>query len=96
VPAPAPGPLERRARRLLSWYPAGWRARYGDEFAELLLAELAEQPRAWRRTVNVAHCGITARLAAAALGGRLEVQSAPGQGTAITGHLPVPAASDGR
>jgi signal transduction histidine kinase len=32
----------------------------------------------------------------AALGGRLEVQSAPGQGTAITGHLPVPAASDGR
>jgi signal transduction histidine kinase len=151
--------------------------RYGEEFAELLLAELSEQPRAWRRTVNVAHCGITARLAAAglagppagaagaraslgaavyfcclealqntakyahatqiriclraqngtlgftvsddgagydarrtplgsglrnmadrlaALGGRLEVQSAPGQGTAITGHLPVPAASDGR
>ena len=26
----------------------------------------------------------------AALGGRLEVQSAPGQGTTITGHLPVP------
>jgi signal transduction histidine kinase len=29
----------------------------------------------------------------AALGGRLEVRSAPGQGTAITGHLPVAAAS---
>jgi signal transduction histidine kinase len=29
----------------------------------------------------------------AALGGRLEVRSAPGQGTTITGHLPVPAAS---
>jgi signal transduction histidine kinase len=27
----------------------------------------------------------------AALGGRLEVRSAPGQGTTITGHLPVPA-----
>jgi len=26
----------------------------------------------------------------AALGGRLEVQSAPGQGTSVTGHLPVP------
>jgi signal transduction histidine kinase len=29
----------------------------------------------------------------AALGGRLEVRSAPGQGTTITGYLPVPAAS---
>ena len=29
----------------------------------------------------------------AALGGRLEVRSAPGQGTTITGHLPVSAAS---
>ena len=29
----------------------------------------------------------------AALGGRLEVQSAPGQGTTITGHLPIPSAS---
>jgi signal transduction histidine kinase len=27
----------------------------------------------------------------AALGGRLEVHSAPGHGTTITGHLPVPA-----
>jgi signal transduction histidine kinase len=27
----------------------------------------------------------------AALGGRLEIQSAPGRGTTITGHLPVPA-----
>jgi hypothetical protein len=68
-PAPAPGPLERRARRLLRWYPGSWRARYGEEFAELLLAELADQPRAWRRTVNVARCGLTARLAAAGLAG---------------------------
>ncbi len=28
----------------------------------------------------------------AALGGRIEIRSAPGQGTAITGHLPLPAA----
>jgi signal transduction histidine kinase len=31
----------------------------------------------------------------AALSGRLEIRSAPGQGTIITGHLPIPAASDG-
>ena len=29
----------------------------------------------------------------AALGGQLQVQSAPGQGTTITGRLPVPATS---
>jgi signal transduction histidine kinase len=29
----------------------------------------------------------------AALGGRLEIQSTPGQGTTITGHLPIPATS---
>jgi len=69
APTPPPGPLERRARRLLRWYPAGWRARYGEEFAELLLAELSEQPRAWRRTADVARCGITARLARAGLAG---------------------------
>jgi signal transduction histidine kinase len=31
----------------------------------------------------------------AALGGRLQIRSAPGRGTTITGHLPIPAASDG-
>jgi hypothetical protein len=63
--------LDRRVRRLLRWYPASWRERYGAEFAELLLAELAEQPRAWRRTANVARCGLTARLASAGLAGQL-------------------------
>jgi signal transduction histidine kinase len=29
----------------------------------------------------------------AALGGQLDVRSAPGQGTTITGHLPVPVTS---
>jgi hypothetical protein len=59
----------RRVRRLLRWYPGSWRERYGEEFAELLLADLAEQPRAWRRTANVARCGLAARLAAAGLAG---------------------------
>lgn len=31
--------------RLLLWYPPAWRARYGEEFAELLADELAERPR---------------------------------------------------
>jgi hypothetical protein len=57
----------RRVRRLLRWYPPSWRERYGAEFAELLLAELAEQPRAWRCGANVARCGLTARLATAGL-----------------------------
>lgn len=30
---------ERHAARLLRWYPAAWRARYGAEFTELLLAD---------------------------------------------------------
>jgi hypothetical protein len=60
---------DHRVRRLLRWYPAGWRERYGDEFAELLLADLAEQPRAWRRSANVARCGLSARLASAGLAG---------------------------
>jgi len=67
---PAPDPAAaRRVRRLLRWYPGSWRERYGEEFAELLLADLAERPGAWRRTANVARCGLTARLAGAGLAG---------------------------
>jgi hypothetical protein len=57
----------RRAARLLRWYPAGWRARYGEEFAELLIAEFAEQPRSWRRAADVARGGMVARLTRAGL-----------------------------
>ena len=47
----------RRAGRLLLWYPAGWRARYGGEFTKLLVAEFAEQPRSWRRGAGVMIAG---------------------------------------
>jgi hypothetical protein len=57
----------RRARRLLRWYPPSWRARYGEEFAELLLAELEERPRSWRRTANVVASGLLARCTLAGL-----------------------------
>jgi len=60
----------RRAARLLRWYPAAWRARYGDEFTELLMAEFAEQPRSWRRAADVACGGLLARLTRAGLAGR--------------------------
>lgn len=63
------GPV-RRAERLLRWYPAAWRARYGDEFTELLIAEMAERPRSWRRAADVAWSGLLARLDQVGLSGR--------------------------
>jgi hypothetical protein len=60
-------PDAARVRRLLAWYPARWRHRYGEEFGELLAAELAERPRCWQRTVNIAASGLRARLAGAGL-----------------------------
>ncbi len=62
-------PAERRARRLLRWYPAAWRARYGDEFAELLIADISDRPRSAARTLDVARGGVVARLARTGLCG---------------------------
>ena len=64
---PAGHTAARRAARLLRWYPAAWRARYGEEFTELLLAEFAERPRSWRRAADVARGGLLARLTGAGL-----------------------------
>jgi hypothetical protein len=55
----------RRAGRLLRWYPRAWRARFGAEFAELLISDIGERPRSWARTADVARGGIVARLAGA-------------------------------
>jgi hypothetical protein len=60
---------ERRARRLLRWYPGAWRARYGDEFAELLIADIHERPRSPARTLDVVRSGMVARLARTGLCG---------------------------
>ena len=60
-----------RAARLLRWYPKSWRSRYGDEFTELLMSELSEQPRSWRRSFDVMRSGLAARLSSAGLGGRM-------------------------
>jgi hypothetical protein len=64
-----PGPATLRAARLLRWYPRSWRARYADEFAELLIADIEERPRSWARAADVARCGVAARLHAAGLAG---------------------------
>ena len=61
----APGEAARRAARLLRWYPKAWRSRYGEEFAELLMADICERPRSRARTADVVRGGIVARLAAA-------------------------------
>src|SRR5450759_4497971 len=57
----------RSAARLVRWYPASWRARYGAEVTELLLAECAERPRCWPRTADVIRGGLRARLTVAGL-----------------------------
>jgi hypothetical protein len=59
----------RRAAALLRWYPRSWRDRYGDEFTELLLADLAERPACWRRTADVVRSGMLARLTCTGLSG---------------------------
>jgi hypothetical protein len=60
----------RRAERLLRCYPAGWRSRYGEEFRELLIADICERPRSWVRTADVVRGGALARLTGTGLRGQ--------------------------
>src|SRR4051794_20106097 len=63
----------RQAERLLRAYPPAWRARYGDEFVELLAADIAERPTSWRRLADLTGNAVLARLrAAGVVGGMLE------------------------
>jgi hypothetical protein len=57
----------KRAQRLLRCYPPAWRARYGEEFTQLLIDDMSERPRSITRTVDVVHSGLLARLAGAGL-----------------------------
>jgi hypothetical protein len=61
------GVVRQRAERMLRWYPKEWQARYGEEFAELLISDMSERPRSLRRAANVAMSGFVARLAYAGL-----------------------------
>jgi hypothetical protein len=62
----------RRAQMLVRCYPASWRARYGEEFAELLIDDMIERPRSLQRTADVLRTGMLARLAGAGLAGRTQ------------------------
>ncbi|HEY6312287.1 MAG TPA: hypothetical protein VIY52_15985 [Streptosporangiaceae bacterium] len=65
----SPAWAAERAARLLRWYPKAWRSRYGEEFAELLIADIGERPRSRTRTLDVLRGGIVARFTAAGLCG---------------------------
>jgi hypothetical protein len=60
----------RCGSRLLYCYPKDWRLRYGEEFTELLVAEMAEKPHSWRRNTNVVWSGLIARISEVGLGER--------------------------
>jgi hypothetical protein len=51
-------------------YPRAWRARYGEEFTQLLIDDMHERPRSPARTANVLRSGILARLGNAGLAAR--------------------------
>jgi hypothetical protein len=71
---------------LLRWYPRSWRARYGEEFAELLRADIEERPADLRRTADVIRSGLLARLTAAGLTGHeLPPEEQIGAGLATAG-----------
>jgi hypothetical protein len=53
------------ATLILASLADGWRSRYGEEFTELLISEIAERPRSRSRTADVIRGGIVARLAVA-------------------------------
>jgi hypothetical protein len=63
------GAAVRRAKRLVRCYPREWRARYGEEFTQLLLDDISERPRSLGRTADVLRSGALARLAFAGLTG---------------------------
>lgn len=65
---PTGGP-EARARRMLRAYPGRWRIQYGDEFIELLLADLTERPHCASRSFDVYRGGLIARLGGGGLVG---------------------------
>jgi hypothetical protein len=52
---------QRRATRLLRWYPKAWRESYGEEFVDHLEQEFADRAVDLRRTLNVVRKGLVAR-----------------------------------
>jgi len=59
----------RTGRRLLRLYPAGWRARYGDELEALIVDASGGGRVPWRTRADVVRAAARERAAAAGLGG---------------------------
>jgi hypothetical protein len=79
-------PAARRANRLLRCYPPRWRARYGEEFTQLLIDDMSERPRSVTRTADVVKTGLLARAASTGLAGdTLEPQQQIRSGLAAVG-----------
>jgi hypothetical protein len=55
--------MNRRVARMLAWYPPQWRARYGEEFAEILRQTIRDGHGGLRLTANVVRESGAARLA---------------------------------
>ncbi|MGI9005835.1 MAG: hypothetical protein ACR2FU_06515 [Streptosporangiaceae bacterium] len=63
--------LERRYRRLLTWYPAAHRRRHGEEMIDILLASAAGKRRpSLADSLNLAKDGLRVRFRLAAHDGR--------------------------
>jgi len=54
--------IDRSAERLLHWYPASWRARYGEELAGLIVDMSDGRRLSWRLRADVAAAGARERL----------------------------------
>jgi hypothetical protein len=66
--------VDRSTQRLLAWYPASWRARYGEELAALILDMTDGRRLSWRLRADIAAAGTRERLRGvgdARSGGRL-------------------------
>ena len=57
------------ATRLLRWYPAPWRARYGDELTALFEDTFGGGTIPWRTRIGTARAGLTEHLRASGLAG---------------------------
>jgi hypothetical protein len=54
--------IDRTTERLLQWYPARWRARYGEELAGLIVDMSDGHRLSWRLRADVAAAGARERL----------------------------------
>jgi MFS family permease len=71
-------------RSMLRWYPAGWRARYGDEFAAMIEDDLAGKPPTVRYRLSIARSGLNEQLHEAGLVGNSVGPSERVRGGALT------------